>query len=183
MNTTQYITRALETESRIPTVVADVVVFNQTKHILENAGEVLDQIKKQVYYGKPFTEKFDTAVEAVRTASAEYVQAQSEPRPTKINPRLFHGVVGAITETIELLQALDLDNEEVDAVNLLEEVGDVMWYLAIIVDELGQPFERVFQANINKLEKRNKQRQFNADATINRDVDSERAQLEADLNI
>lgn len=53
--------------------------------------------------------------------------------------RLYHAIVGIQTELNEIGEAFDnasVKGEGVDNVNLLEECGDVCWYLAIAFDEL-----------------------------------------------
>jgi NTP pyrophosphatase (non-canonical NTP hydrolase) len=68
-----------------------------------------------------------------------------------LNGRLLHGMIGMCTEAGEVLDALkrhvyyvkdDGTRKELDEVNLLEEVGDLCWYLAIITDVLDLKFEK-----------------------------------------
>jgi NTP pyrophosphatase (non-canonical NTP hydrolase) len=67
-------------------------------------------------------------------------------RTEKVLPtmnRLVHGCMGLITEIGEVtteLKRMAIYGKPLDAerkANLLEEVGDVMWYIAIILDALG----------------------------------------------
>ena len=48
---------------------------------------------------------------------------------------LLHAVMGVLTEVEELIQNDKKENP--DSVNLLEEVGDITWYLAILGREVG----------------------------------------------
>jgi hypothetical protein len=48
--------------------------------------------------------------------------------------RLLHGSIGLCTETAELFEMLE--KETLDLVNLKEEIGDSLWYLAVIIHEL-----------------------------------------------
>lgn len=48
---------------------------------------------------------------------------------------LLHAVMGILTEVEELIQ----NSRNPDSVNLLEEVGDITWYLAILGRELELP--------------------------------------------
>jgi len=54
-----------------------------------------------------------------------------------IDPRIFHAVLGAATESVELLEALEFNGKEMDLVNLGEEFGDLNWYQAIFCDAAG----------------------------------------------
>lgn len=58
------------------------------------------------------------------------LRTEAPPENIRIgNPRITHAILGVVTEVGEILLA---DS----AVNLREEVGDVAWYGAILVDEL-----------------------------------------------
>ena len=62
-----------------------------------------------------------------------------------MNGRLLHGLIGMCTESGEVLDALKRNlyyAKELDTVNLLEEVGDLCWYMAIIIDVLDLDFEK-----------------------------------------
>jgi NTP pyrophosphatase (non-canonical NTP hydrolase) len=56
--------------------------------------------------------------------------------------RSLHGAIGLCTEVGELSEVIGAafdggSFEEVDGINLVEEVGDVLWYLAILLDAHG----------------------------------------------
>lgn len=54
-----------------------------------------------------------------------------------LSNRLYHAILGLCTEMHEVYDAIELkDPNTWDNVNLLEEWGDSMWYLAIAADEL-----------------------------------------------
>ena len=54
-----------------------------------------------------------------------------------LSNRLYHAILGLCTEMHEVYDATELkDPNTWDNVNLLEEAGDSMWYLAIAADEL-----------------------------------------------
>ena len=50
------------------------------------------------------------------------------------NIRLMHGILGLSSELAEIREAHGQD--EIDAVNLKEEMGDLYWYIGIMIDEL-----------------------------------------------
>jgi len=76
---------------------------------------------------------------AVRTESEFHVMDSSALVHEKLNDRLLHAAIGMQTELGEMFEALFLktrDGSELDIVNLREELGDVMWYLAIACDNI-----------------------------------------------
>jgi NTP pyrophosphatase (non-canonical NTP hydrolase) len=60
-----------------------------------------------------------------------------------INPRIAHGDIGIHTEMGELYDAYKKHwfyRQPLNEVNVLEEIGDVMWYVLVLEDELGRTF-------------------------------------------
>ena len=94
--------------------------------------------------------------------------------------RLLHGMIGLCTETGELQDAIKKNliyGKHLDVTNIVEEVGDVTWYLAIILSACGSSFEEAFAKNIAKLKARFPDK-FTEELALNRDLDAERAALE-----
>ena len=54
---------------------------------------------------------------------------RTESRVENVNTRITHAVVGIMTEAVEYMQ-------HTDHVNAREEIGDLLWYVAILADEL-----------------------------------------------
>lgn len=95
--------------------------------------------------------------------------------------RLLHGSVGMCTEAAEFQDALKKHlfyGKPLDEVNLIEELGDALWYQAIICDELGVTFEEVMQKNSKKLMHRYKDG-FSETQALGRDTEKEREILES----
>lgn len=93
---------------------------------------------------------------------------------------LLHAAMGISTEAGELMDAFKRKifyGKELDVVNLKEEVGDIMWYIAILLRELDLDFEELLQLNIDKLRARFPDKFTEFDA-LNRDLDKERQILE-----
>lgn len=186
MTTSTFVKDAIRTESQIEKITVNPFVFRALVDTIISAGTVLDQIKKNVFYKKPFKiseiqDKMATAREAI-DAVTFLMHDQEFPNPAfdkdvEVNPRIFHSVVGIVTEAVELLQAIDLNSREVDTVNLLEEFGDLAWYQAIGIDEAGGTFEQVLDRVIAKLRARYPEKFTNENA-INRDLAKERKVLE-----
>lgn len=61
------------------------------------------------------------------------------------NIRLLHGAIGLSSELSEIQEMTE--KPRLDAVNLKEEMGDLFWYMGIIVDELKLDPETVFKHN------------------------------------
>ena len=89
-------------------------------------------------------------------------------------------VMGISTEAGELLdiykRRLAYD-KQLDGVNVEEELGDLMWYVAGLVDMLGFDMEKILTKNIAKLQVRYPEA-FDEEKAINRDLEKEREILE-----
>lgn len=188
MNIHDYVKGAVETESKIDKIESDVPVY-ATLTLAIRAGDLVDHLKKNVFYGREV--KLDTwnaLIDEIEFLCGMLRLSDIDNRdgtdyaPYDVNPRLFHAAIGIYTEGAELLEnlqkAVDGDTEA-DRVNFAEELGDNEWYQAIAYDELGVDPEDNFQRNNTKLDKiRYKNKGFNKEDAINRDVDAERKVLE-----
>lgn len=94
---------------------------------------------------------------------------------------LLHAAMGISTEAGELMDAFKRKmfyGKELDVVNLKEEMGDIMWYMAILMRELDLDFHEILQLNIDKLRARFPDKFTEFDA-LNRNLDKERKILES----
>ncbi len=94
--------------------------------------------------------------------------------------RLLHGGMGLATESAELVDALKKHlfyGKPLDRTNLVEEMGDLFWYCAILADALDVSFQEVMDKNIAKLKARYGDK-FTSHAALNRNLDKERTTLE-----
>ncbi len=94
--------------------------------------------------------------------------------------RMLHYVLGVGTEAGELQDAVKrwvAYNKPLDVVNVKEELGDLLWYMARICDELDLTFEECMARNIEKLKTRYPNK-FTEHAALNRDLEAERKVLE-----
>lgn len=115
--------------------------------------------------------------EALRTESS--LNPLSETYEEK-SARLLHAAIGLVTESGEFIDALKkflFYGRPLDLVNLKEELGDILWYIAIAMSALDTTFEDEMDRVIRKLKTRYPEK-FTTDAAINRDLFSERNELE-----
>lgn len=131
-------------------------------------GNPIDDLKKHIYYKKPFE-----WIDPIKNVSTETV------RLPQYEADIIHAIVGIATEATELLEALfdKLSGKNIDTVNLVEEVGDLMWYQALLLRTLNTNFEQTGAINIDKLYKRFPNK-FDSTQAIFRDVAKERELLE-----
>lgn len=103
----------------------------------------------------------------------------------KNDERLLHAGIGIVTEAGEFIDAIKKHifyGKDLDKVNLKEELGDLLWYMAIAVDALETTFYEEQQRVINKLQLRYPEK-FTAYDAENRDLCAERAELERDIKL
>lgn len=183
MTPDQFVKDAVRTESRIEKVTLNPEVFEAITDGMIAFGNMLDAIKKHTFYKKPYdVNKISCQLDTVGNSISNLNQSfkfewplpQNE-QPTEYNTRIFHAVIGIATEAVELLEALQ--RGELDEVNLREEFGDLLWYIAIGVDESGGNLDHVMDRVIAKLRARFPDK-FDSEQAINRDLEKERAILE-----
>ena len=94
---------------------------------------------------------------------------------------LVHGIIGSMTESGELAEVLlnMLDGKSPDRVNVVEEVGDNRWYLNRCLRWADVTDLQCERANIDKLHGRGHANGLDIFADANRDLEGERARLEA----
>ncbi|HMI09424.1 MAG TPA: nucleoside triphosphate pyrophosphohydrolase family protein [Candidatus Saccharimonadales bacterium] len=92
----------------------------------------------------------DYQTAALRTAA---------PRDKK--NEFFHLVLGLVGETGEIAEKVKKvvrDNDDfmaaIDVEDLKKELGDVMWYVAVLADHFDIPLEEIAEKNIAKLASR-----------------------------
>lgn len=73
---------------------------------------------------------------AIRTESL-YPVINPNHEQVNISDSLFHSAIGIQTEVWEIFEALFIKGGDLDTVNLREEVGDIMWYIAIACKKLN----------------------------------------------
>ena len=120
--------------------------------------------------------------------ASEYIENAKRTEPKKylfgntgdVTPRIEHAILGISTEAGELTDTLKqakIYGKALDNVNLIEEIGDVMWYMAILCDALDVSFETVWDKNIRKLRARFPEK-YTDNKALERDLKNERKELE-----
>lgn len=97
-----------------------------------------------------------------------------------ISPDLLHAVMGCDTEVGEIMDAIKKTvfyGKPLDMVNVKEEFGDLLYYVALGLHSVGSDFEEVMTANIAKLRARYPDK-FTSEAALFRDLEKERKILE-----
>lgn len=65
-----------------------------------------------------------------------------------------YGMCGEAGECIDLLKKHEFQGHDLDPAKLVDELGDVLWYIAQTATGLGVSLEEVAQHNVDKLRKR-----------------------------
>jgi NTP pyrophosphatase (non-canonical NTP hydrolase) len=98
----------------------------------------------------------------------------------KMMARLIHGLLGMCTETGEAQDMAKkgiIYGRPIDLVNILEEAGDKLWYIAVALDAAGFTMQEAMERNIAKLRKRFPEKFTEEQANV-RDLNAERKALE-----
>jgi len=92
----------------------------------------------------------------------------------------LHYIMGIVTESAELLDPFKKSlayNKPLDWVNVQEEIGDLVWYLANFCRINNLDLESILENNIKKLRARYPEK-FDSEHAIYRDLNKEREVLE-----
>ena len=185
---------ALRTESQISGIKLNRENLITLLKVVVEVTEILDGIKKAAFYNKTSKLEGDLgtrlATLARLIAALEWQNSgrgplgailDAEETLPNVDPRVFHGVLGIITESGELASALLKSVEDpehvIDAVNIQEEMSDIAWYKAILHDSLSLDWNQGLENVINKLRVRYPEK-YSDEAATNRDLFAERVELE-----
>lgn len=110
------------------------------------------------------------------TVPREYKYFTSE----KMHPDLVHAWIGVTTETGEsgdVVKKALIYGKDPDLINLDEEFGDKLWYIALYCSRRQISFSDLMEQNIAKLQKRFPDK-FSEELALTRDLPAERKALE-----
>jgi NTP pyrophosphatase (non-canonical NTP hydrolase) len=183
----KYVEDAKRTEPNRQQIIFDPEVLALAIGMFIGAGNILDQIKKYVFYGKPI--KYDELKKHLDTVNGCSELVFDKERKdgsfafnmdvVSVNDRLFHSVMGIATEATELVEAMK--DGFPDENNIAEEIFDVDWYKFIAIDELGVDQIELWDKGFEKLRKRYPEK-FSSEKAVNRDLDAEKEILKT-INI
>ena len=80
------------------------------------------------------------------------------------------GLAGESGEVIDIVKKYAFQGHDLDAEHIKEELGDVMWYIALLCNVIGVDLSEVMNENIQKLKRRYPQG-FDSDKSVNREVE------------
>lgn len=118
------------------------------------ASKRLDIFKKAAYYGKG--------------------ESVEQPLQFTGNKNYLHAVLGICTEAGELAENImnGLNGKRIDFVNVVEEIGDLLYFINMACSTTGFTIEEIMDMNINKLKARYPEK-FTEEHALNRDIDAE----------
>ena len=116
---------------------------------------------------------------AMRTATEDFDAIESRFSDGEMSA-IVHGAIGLAGESGELLDAIKKHiyyGNDLDVHNIIEELGDAMWYIARVCDALGVTLDDVMTINIDKLRARHGSK-FRSDNATTRNIAQERKIIE-----
>lgn len=141
---------------------------------------LVEDCKKTLFYGKKISANLDVALTWNDRSPMPFPPEMAQD---PVNKEIAHGILGICGESSELAEMLYnemMGEGTIDRTKLVSEVGDVLWYIALILRNLGVNFEQAMAFNLQKLKTRYPEK-FDEDLAINKDVDSENQEAEKTL--
>lgn len=122
------------------------------------------------YKGK----KMNYLKESEKTENKDFSGIHSRLGKQKVL-QLLHAALGMSGESGEFVDSVKKHifyGSEIDQINLKEELGDILWYIALACRALGTNIEELQTLNIEKLSKRYPDK-FSKEKAENRDIENE----------
>lgn len=107
---------------------------------------------------------------------------RTAPKDSTVIWTLLHASVGIGGEGGEILdhvKKVAFNGRELNSNHLVAEIGDVMWYINMMLVTLGVDWSTVLEKNIAKLETRYPDMRYDPNRSLNRDVIAEKAAMDA----
>lgn len=106
----------------------------------------------------------------IRQSSEEFRNASENEYKNLVLMEGAMGLCGEAGECLELLKKSIFQGHPLYRKDMVEELGDVAWYLAVSAWAIGYDLEDIFKSNLKKLEKRYPNG-FEKERSVNRDKD------------
>ncbi len=129
-------------------------------------------------YDRFITEKYVSPVRDIFEEYTSYVLSIVSQKTSE--SRIQQGIIGAATETGEMLEALKhhmYQGWSIDVTNIKEECGDLWFYMTELMAAIDTNIFDVMKMNVAKLKQRYPDG-FNIQKSVDRDIDKEREILE-----
>lgn len=113
---------------------------------------------------------YDYIEQCKKTCNTDYRRIGDELTLSR-NIDILHGAMGISGEAGEIMDMIKKTlfyRKPLDVSKLIEECGDLLWYMAILLDVIGGDFEEVMEKNIEKLRKRYNNGTFDPELAIKR---------------
>lgn len=105
----------------------------------------------------------------------EFVKSIEKPADTisldTQHKRLIHaslGMAGETGETVDLIKKHVMYGKELDATKVVEECGDILYYMAVLLDAVGSNIDEAVEKNYEKLSRRYYKGSYSNDQAIGR---------------
>jgi NTP pyrophosphatase (non-canonical NTP hydrolase) len=98
--------------------------------------------------------------------------ARRTEKPLPLEAALQHGILGILTEAGELADPIKkavIYGSAMNNENIREEIGDLLWYIAVVANNLGIDLDSVAYENIAKLQARYPEKYTDQDAIERKD--------------
>jgi NTP pyrophosphatase (non-canonical NTP hydrolase) len=176
---TRYQDDALRTEaSTSPETLSRLVrayeMFSEFVRQQKDDGEVLDRVKKYVFYGVDDDELIEQMI------MPTYPTGDKKERIQQC-ARLFHALIGIMSDLGELCENVDnyIENGgQFNYKNLIEEGGDILWFLNLLCSFAKIDVPKMAAINISKLKSRFPHK-FTVESYSNRNLAKESAAMDS----
>lgn len=102
------------------------------------------------------------------------------PKAADVEYKLLNaalGMAGEAGEVADVVKKLVFHHKALDAKKLIEEAGDCVWYINLLINTLGYTWSDLLEANIAKLKARFPEGTFDPMRANNRDEVAEQAAI------
>lgn len=89
------------------------------------------------------------------------------------------GIGGEAGEVLDHVKKVCFNDRQLDVDHIVAELGDIVWYINLMIQGLGLTWSTVLDKNIAKLEVRYPDLRYDSEKSLNRDVAAEKAAMRA----